>query len=209
MTKFFSLIHGDAVSKAPKAKILPAEEFSQLLNGAELLEQVKQDAEKYRLEVAKECEGLRAEAEKKGFGEGLEKWSKQIALLEEEIAKVRDEMKKVVVPLALKAAQKIVGREIELTPDTVADIVLTALKAVSQHRKITIYCNKHDLEILEKNKEKLKGAFEHLESLSIQERAELSPGSCVIETEAGIINALLENQWQALERALSAAKPTS
>jgi type III secretion protein L len=58
-----------------------------------------------------------------------------------------------------------------------------------------------DLVELEKSKSKIKKMFEHLESLSLQERDDIEPGGCMIETEAGIINAQLENQWRALEAA--------
>ena len=46
---------------------------------------------------------------------------------------------------------------------------------------------------------KIKKIFERLENLSIQERDDIEPGGCIIETEAGIINAQLENQWRSLE----------
>jgi type III secretion protein L len=52
---------------------------------------------------------------------------------------------------------------------------------------------------LEAAKSQIKKVFEHLESLSIQERSDIEPGGCMIETEAGIINAQLENQWRSLE----------
>ena len=58
-----------------------------------------------------------------------------------------------------------------------------------------------DLEPLEKERSKIKKIFEHLDSFSLQERADIEPGGCIIETEAGIINAQLENQWRALESA--------
>jgi type III secretion protein L len=206
--KFFSLIFGDSLQRAPQKKIIPSQEFSSLLEADELLTHVKQEAEKYRLQVTQECETLKEEAEKKGFDAGLEKWNQQIALLETEIGKVQEEVKKVVIPLALKAAKKIVGREIEIAPDTAADIAVNSLRAVSQHRRITIYCSKHDLESLEKNRERLRAVFEHLESLSIQEREDVQQGGCVIETEAGIINAQIDRQWEALERALTSTKPS-
>ena len=47
----------------------------------------------------------------------------------------------------------------------------------------------------------MKSLIEHLESLSIMARPDIQQGGCVIETEAGIINAKLENQLMALEAA--------
>src|SRR5262249_15045025 len=113
----------------------------------------------------------------------------------------RHELEKTLIPVALKAAKKIVGREIELSEDTIVDIVSNLLKSVSQHKKITIYVNKKDLDSLEAARPRLKKIFESLEVLSLRERQDITPGGCVIETEAGIINAQLENQWRSLEAA--------
>lgn len=199
--KFFTLIHGDSIHIAPKTKVVPEKEYSTLISAAEALDAVKNDAEKYKMQVAKECEAIKAKAEKDGFAEGFVKWTEQIAQLEAEIKKVRKDLETMLAPVALKAAKKIVGREIELSQDTIVDIVSTALKAVSQHKKITIWANKKDLEALDANRNKLKQIFENLEALSIKERADIAPGGCVIETEGGIINAQLENQWRVLEKA--------
>lgn len=207
--KFISLIHGNDIHIAPETKIVPADTFSSLLQATEMLEAVKEDAKQYKLSVAKECETVKEQAFKEGFEAGFQEWAKHIAYLEKEIEKAHQEVQKVVVPLALKAAKKIVGREIELNPETTVDIMTNSLKAVSQHKKIVIFVNRKDLEVLDKHKEQLKKLFEHLESLSIRERNDVQPGGCIIETESGIINAQLANKWQALEQAFAMASETT
>lgn len=201
--KFFSLIYGDKNKIVANKRIIPANAISSLMDAEEVLAKVKSDAERYKLEVAQECEKLKESAQAAGFAEGYQSWAEHIAKLEEEIIKVRQDLEKLLIPVALKAAKKIVGREIELSEDTIVDIVSNALKAVSQHKKITIYVNKKDLDPLEKSRARLKEIFESLEVLSLRERADIARGGCVIETEGGIINARLENQWSALERAFA------
>lgn len=198
--KFFSLIYGDSVRIAPKQKIVPAADFSKLINAEEVLQKTRDEVEQYRLEVIKECERLKEKAQKDGFQEGFKQWVEHIAKLEQEIEKVHKELEKAIVPIALKAAKKILGRELEQSP-AIVDIVANVLKSVSQHKKITIYANRGDLEALESNKNRLKQIFESLESLSIRPRDDIAPGGCIIETEAGIINAQLDNQWRILEQA--------
>lgn len=171
------------------------------MDGLEVLNTIREDAEKYREEVAIECEALKEQAQKEGYEEGFKSWLEHIKKLEDEITNVRAEMQKMMVPIAMKAAKKIVGREIELSEDTIVDIVSVSLKPVSTHKKITIYVNKKDLEILEKNKPKLKSLFEVLEAFTLRERSDITQGSCIIETEGGIINAQIENQWRTLEKA--------
>lgn len=201
--KFFSLIHGSAVHIAPETKIIPAEEFSALMNASEIIDNVKEDAKKYQLEVSSESEIIKERAQKEGYEAGFQEWVEKIAQLETEIQEVRQEVSKLVIPVALKAAKKIVGREIELSRDVIVDIVLSNLKAVAQHKKITIYINRKDQEALEAHRPRLKQIFESLEILSIRERSDIEPGGCIIETEGGIINAQLENQWHILETAFA------
>lgn len=199
--KFFSLIKKGSIHIAPKTKFIPADEFSTLMDARQVLTAVHEDAETYRLGVADECEKLKEHAQQEGFAAGYAQWAEKLAELEAEIQKVRTDLEKMLVPVALKAAKKIVGREIELSEDTIVDIVSNALKAVAQHKKVTIYVNKKDMAILDAHRSNIKQIFESLEALSIRERADISQGGCVIETEGGIINAQIENQWRVLEKA--------
>ena len=199
--KFFSLIHGQSVHVAPETRIIPAAEFSKAMEAHQILEEVKKDTLKYKLEVVAEIEKLKEQAQKEGFEEGFKKWVETIIKVEEEIIKVRKDTEKMALPVALKAAKKIVGRELELSENAIVDIVSNSLKAVVTHKRITIYVNKKDLEALEKNRSKLKDIFENLEILVLRERPDIESGGCIIETEGGIINAQLENQWRILENA--------
>lgn len=204
MRKFFSLISGKEVRVAPGEKIVPAKEFETLENANEILKTVKAEGFVYRQEVAKESEKIKEQAFQEGFQEGLVSLNKHLFALDEELKVLREDIQKKILPLALKAAKKIIGEELRMHPDRIVDIVLTSLKPVTQHRKIVIYVNRADLDMLESAKGKIKSIFEHLENLSIQERGDIEPGGCMIETEAGIINAQLENQWRALEAAFEA-----
>ncbi|CDZ79809.1 Yop proteins translocation protein L [Candidatus Rubidus massiliensis] len=199
-SKIFRLINNEQIS-LEGSKILSSEEYSMTLSAIELIETAKKDAEQLLIKTNQEAQDIKEKAQKEGFEEGLKKWAEQIKYLEEEISNVRGELQKSIFPVALTAAKKIVGREIETNPDTVADIIANSLKSVHQHKKIVIYANRKDIDILEKNKPQLRSIFEHLESLSIRERSDIEPGGSIIETEAGIINAQLSNQWEILERA--------
>ena len=199
--KYFTFIKKDSVHIAEGQKIIPASEFSSLVEAHKIVEQAKDEAVQYREEVAKECDQLKEEAKKAGFEEGLQQWNKQLALLEKETASVRQEMEETIVPLALTAVKKIIGHELKQKPATIVDIVSTALKGLSQHHKISIYVNKGELEMVEASRDRLKDIFEHLERLTISFRNDVEPGGCIIETEVGIINAQIDSQLKALEAA--------
>lgn len=207
--KFFTLVYGDQVHAAPDKKIIPADVFSALLEASDVLEHIKQDAHKYRQQVATECEVIKEQAFREGYEDGFKEWTEHLVNFEKQVQSMQKEIEKLVIPIALKAAKKIVGREVELSEDVIVDIVAANLKAVAQHKRITIYVNKKELDVLEKNKPRLRELFEHLESLSIRPRDDVAAGGCVIETEIGIINAQMEHRWLALEKAFDALMQTS
>ncbi|MCH9608564.1 MAG: Yop proteins translocation protein L [Chlamydiales bacterium] len=200
--KFFCIIDkSKEVHINGDTKVIPEEEFAQFLSASQLIEEIEKKEIESKEQLEKEAAQIKAQSEEKGSQEGLEKWNAQIAFLESELKKTREEIAHSIVPLALTAVKKIIGKELEQKPATILDIVTTALKPVSQHKKIALFVNKNDLERLEKNRNDLKKIFEHLESLAISARDDVAQGGCIIETEVGIINAQLDSQMNALEGA--------
>ncbi|MFS8563974.1 MAG: hypothetical protein LVR00_06540 [Rhabdochlamydiaceae bacterium] len=59
-------------------------------------------------------------------------------------------MNQLILPLALKAAKKIVGKELETHPDAIVSIVMQALSPAMQNHRITIWINKADKDVLER-----------------------------------------------------------
>ncbi len=199
--KLYHLINGGSIHLDPTSKILKAKDLSQAMEGEEILETIKKDADLYREKVIKEVEDIKAHAVQEGYQEGFKVWAEHIAKLEKEISQVRKDYEKILVPVLLKAVKKIVGHELENRQDVIVDIIGNSLKAVSTHKKITIYVSPKEKGIIESNKNKLKENFEQLEIFQIRERADILPGGSIIETEGGIINAQLDNQWAILEKA--------
>ena len=206
--KFFSLLSGKQVRIAPETKRIPASEFAILQNASEILEETRKDALDFKKQVAIEAETAKENAFAEGFQAGLEKFNAHLLTLDQELQELRVEIQKRILPLSLTAARKIIGEELKHHPERIVDIVLNSLKPVTQHKKIKIYVNKADLAMLEQRKPEIKAIFEHLQSLVLEERNDVEPGGCIIETEAGIINAQLENQWRALEAAFASYKGT-
>ncbi len=199
--KLFDLINDGEIHFTSDSKIIKKKDFAQALSGEEIIEKIKQDAETYRQTVVKEIEDEKKKAIEEGYNEGFKSWLEHIAKLEEEIVQVRKEYEKLMVPVLLRAVKKIVGHELENRQDTIVDIISTSLKAVATHKKITLYVSPKEKAVVEANKNKLKNQFEQLEVFQIRERNDIQPGGVIIETEGGIINAQLENQWNALEKA--------
>ena len=204
MTKYFSLIYSGEIRQDFEEKVIPSDAFNTLLSAMEILDKTKEDVKTYLNNNKEECKKLLKETKEAGFNEGLVQFNKQILYYEQRIKQMEHELQKMILPLSLKAAKKIVGKELQSNPETIVDIVRQTLKPVTQSHHIKIFVAKEDREILERKKKELKAAFEQVQSFIIEEKENIKPGGCIIETEAGIINASLENQWRALESAFEA-----
>ncbi|MDN3507047.1 MAG: FliH/SctL family protein [Simkaniaceae bacterium] len=207
--KWFSLLYSGDLHPSSDEKIIKAENFSKLLSSVDVLEKAQEDAQKKLEKTKEECEKLCEEAKNKGFDEGIEKFNEQIFFLDEQLKSIRLKLQQMVLPIALKAAKRIVGKELEMHPEAIVDIVMQAIAPISESQQVTIFVNKEDKQHLDKEKEKLKEILSQAQNLTIQERSDVEPGGCIIKTEGGMINATIENQWKALERAFEKHKPSS
>lgn len=198
--KLFTLFNKTEVHLRPGKKVVPQESAALLFEALDLHKKTEEDAQNFTIQTEQECEVLREEAKQKGFEEGLASFTAHIALLEEEKTRIATEMRQKLPPLVIAAAKKILGKELTVNPEAFVDLIATALKATSQHRRIKIFVNKSDLEVIEKERPRLKAIFEHIETLNIIAREGIAEKSATIETEAGIVQVSLDSQLHALEK---------
>lgn len=204
--KYFSLVKLGDIHPSDEKKVIPAADFSKLVEASRIVEIAEQEMEELKEKTAEACEKLKKEARERGFQQGLDIFNEKIFAIDEELKALRLNLQQMVLPIALKAAKRIVGKELEIFPETIVDIVIQAIKPVSESQHITIFVNKEDKEHLDANKPKLKEILQQAEVLMIQERADVEPGGCVIKTDSGMVNVTIENQWRALERAFEKYK---
>src|SRR3990167_3275851 len=109
--KFFALIdQHKSLYLTENKKVIPKDEFTTFLSAADLIEDIKK------------------QNEEAGFQSGLEKWNEQLVTLEKEHKLARDEIANSIVPLAMTAVKRLIGKELKQNPETVIDIVSTALR---------------------------------------------------------------------------------
>jgi len=201
VSRLFSFIKDGEVHPSSDAKVIPAEEFSTLLETSEMLEKARTEIDTCKEIAAQEAEVEKQKGYEAGYQEGLTVLNEHLLALENEKKRLLHEMNQLILPLALQASKKIVAGELKTHPETIVNIVLQALTPVMQSHNITIYVSDADLKILESEKPKLKEKLDQIESLRIEVRDDVEPGGCKIKTESGMINATIENQWRAIESA--------
>jgi flagellar biosynthesis/type III secretory pathway protein FliH len=182
-------------------KIISHKEWQELLTLDKLILQAEKELKEAHEQLALD----RIEEEKKGFLEGFEKgehtFFAHLKLFEEKLRELRLEMQRSVLPLVVKTTKKIVAKELEIAPETIVDIVNDAIQPVLTSKVVRIFVRKEDFALIEKEKPHIKALFEAAESFTIGMKEDLELGSCLIETDKGVINSTIDLKIKALESA--------
>lgn len=159
---------------------------------------------------------LRAEARRQGYAEGRDaaaaELTETLAAAALAAASVRLQVEPAAMRLAgrlaARMAEKIVGRAVEVEPDALTAIAAQAL-AASRARAglIKLRVNPDDRAALERDEARraLLARFEGGVELELVADPAVTRGGCVVETAAVRLDARLETQLAALERAVGGA----
>jgi flagellar assembly protein FliH len=168
------------------------------------------------LEQAAYCRGY-ADGEKNGYEQGelagseaarkqlepvLQSLQHGLAELESLRRREARAFEKELVELALGAARKIVGQEVAARPEVVAELLRDALQRIEHPGPLTIRMNPGDLERLADGHVQMLNGLGDSGRMRFEPDDSLSPGGCVIESEAGNIDARVEQRFCIVEDAL-------
>jgi flagellar assembly protein FliH len=114
------------------------------------------------------------------------------------------ELETELVQLTLAVARKIVDREIDLAPETVAGIVRRALDRVEHAARTIIRVHPDDLKLLSEISPPLTSGRPEAGRIALEADEGIARGGCMIETDSGEVNARLERQFQVVAEAFRA-----
>ena len=172
------------------------------------------EAAQVRARTEGDAAALRAEAERAGFEAGKQAGLAQVSTLllaaraqaERDLASAKD----AAIVLARRMAERIVGRAVELSPELMGEIVAEAL-AASRARKGTIVLRAHPDDLAAVENERPRWLARVAAGVDVRVVADPAVGrqGCVVETAIGRLDARLNTQLDALERALRGAAGAS
>jgi type III secretion protein L len=189
-----------SVNDGAKQKVVKNQVIAARREAARILEEAEEFANAVRLEAQTEAENLKSRAYREGTEDALAEFESNLIESREIREKVWRETEKDLLRLAVRLAERIVGREIERDDKTVTEIVSTALQNARQQEKLTVRVNPKDLPAMEREAERFSSGRIRFIDFVADPRVEST--GCLIESEVGTIDARLETQLRVLERAL-------
>lgn len=122
-----------------------------------------------------------------------------------ELARLRSVLyaraEKEVVQLALEVARKIVHREIRADREIIQTLVRVALGHVAVKSPVTIRLHPDDYDYLVAQRARLAQDGGEEREIVLQADASIERGGCLIQTEAGDVDARIEEEFREVERA--------
>jgi type III secretion protein L len=104
--------------------------------------------------------------------------------------------------LAVAIAEKLIGRALELEPQLIVEVVAQCAREAGPARRVAVRVNPRDVVAVRQAAPRL-AALADAEVVRVEPDADVAPGGCVVQTDAGEIDGRLASQLAAIERALA------
>lgn len=169
----------------------------------EIISRAMRQAALTRDEAASDARELLAVTQRETREQCLAEWTDNLLAARGTRDAALAEVEREVLSLAVRIAEKIIGRELEQHPDAIADVIATAIRHARQHEILTVRINPADAPTVETHRTQLD-ATGRARFLDFVPDPRIKRGGCVIESESGTVDAELETQLRVIEKALLA-----
>lgn len=159
-----------------------------------------------------EANAIKESAAKEGFEYGIELSKAELKKLNKsvtELLKAKEEAIEKAAPdiafLAVKVAEKVIKKQLEIDDKIVLSIVSEVLKSLGKNEtNITVKTNPADTDLVKENLPEIYPFGDTETKINVVKDEEVDWGSCIVETKSGIIDARFSTQIRILQKALEA-----
>ena len=187
---------------AAAARILKKDVYDASLNARQVLEQAAEEAQALIDDAEHRRDAIVEAARQEGFRQGIAAWDSALEAARQAQLALDSRYEPEMVRLAVKIAEKIIGEELRSRPETVVSVARESLRGVRQVTDLTLRVNPAETDLVQLNLTSLAEVTAPDCRIRVQPDAAVTPGGCIIESVAGLIDARLETQLKCLEEIL-------
>ncbi len=160
------------------------------------------EAERILRQAQAEAERIRLQSAAEGRERGMAAVTELLVGARAAASRMRSQSTAELRALAVRIAEKLLGRELTLRPDAVTDLVAEALGAASTAHQLTLRCHPDDLAALERGRPRFVERCARAQAIQFRSDPQVGRGGCIIESDLATIDARLSTQLDVIERAL-------
>lgn len=182
-------------------------------SAARILEGAYAKRDKIVSTAEEDVKRVRLKAVKEGYEEGLLKASSQtgkaLALMQEELCEIRGTLKQnmealngELIELSLAMAEKILHKHIEEDENELQELARAVVMSEKDKKHISLQVSDHMMQLIDRMDQELEPVRERYQNTIKVKGVPMSPGTCRVETEDGIIDASVDVQLENLREQL-------
>lgn len=180
-----------------------------------IIERAREDAESAMAAAMGEIDGLRNAALLEGYEQGRAEAASEVAAalgalhaMAQGLAEQREAIEEAAVreatALAVEVAARLVRADVAANPDRVADVLRGAIRRASDRSQLVARVSPADLAACREAAPTILQEMGGISRFEVVDDPRIMPGSCVLETAAGDVDATFESQLSRVLEALVA-----
>jgi type III secretion system HrpE/YscL family protein len=181
-----------------KTRIRRAVELQADEQAAAIIAAAGQEAKMLLQQAKIEAETVRREAEQIGAAQA----AAQLVRLQERLEQEARRMEEDATMLAVRIAEKIIGQQLTLHPETICSVVAQCLKTAHGGRHLTIIIHPDDEPLVQKAVPRLATGLSGV-SLEVKSDQQMARGDCIVQSEFGQVDGRIATQLQTMLEALT------
>ncbi|HEY1087694.1 MAG TPA: FliH/SctL family protein [Archangium sp.] len=201
-----SLSDKPALGAPARRGVVNAEEYEARVEAKGIIAKAHEEAEKIKAEARSYKEEVFAKARDEAKAAVQARAAEELARAKMQAGQVIASAEQDVLELALKIAQKIIGRDLEREPEVLLEIVANATEAARSSKAMILRVHPEDGKLLREKRPRLMELIGRAVDISIRDDSEVERGGCLIQTEYGKIDGQIRTQFEMLRNVLMPAE---
>ncbi len=183
-------------------KVLKREAYEASREARDVVSLAQEKARQIIEDAERERDAIQEKARQEGYAQGLAQWNQILAGTAQKAADLTKVWEETMLRLSVRVAEKIIGEQLKLQPETIIGIISEVLQGVRFGKHLTIQVNEEDAPEVRSRVNRLKESLSFNNEIEIVASTSVARGGCLIESELGVVDARLETQLKCLEDVL-------
>jgi type III secretion protein L len=180
--------------------VLKAADFAAILASRDLIAKAEAEAARIRAEATAHFLAEKERGYQEGREQGKAEMAQQVIATLGQSTVYFSKVEKTLIDVVMQALRRIIGEFEER--ERVERIVHEALELLRNNSQVRLKVSPTQEEWMKTRVEALLSSFPRIQFLDVGTDTRLPPDGCILETEFGVIDATVETQLRAIEKAL-------
>jgi len=181
-------------------KVIKAEEYAVYAEAEDILEKARQDAEQIIAEAGQVYEEEKERGYQDGMMEGKLAHSEQMMDTVTKTVAYLGSMEEKVIDIVMQAVRKILGEMDDR--ELIVKVVRQALSVVRNQKQVALRVSPGQVETVKEKLNEIAGDYPVISFIDVLPDGRLQNGGCILESEVGVVDASVDVQVKAIQRAV-------